>query len=159
MNDPQERCRAGQIGGAAAESNAQPRELERPADDAERQQRANQVDRDVAGVIAANVEAADRIVEGEGQIDDRAPGNRSVGLRNKHARRLPPLTNLAVVDDRRLVVENKRAGQAVRIGEKSGDDDERGAPPQATRRGSWRGRMFKRAALGFRDGSSRHRSG
>jgi len=102
------------------------------------------MDRDIDYVIAANVEAADGIVDREGEVDNRPARDRRIGFGNQDARRTPPLADLLVVGDGRLVVEDERTGEAVGVRQDSGDDDDRRAPPEPARRGDLSGRRAGR---------------
>ena len=76
---------------------AQP--LRGPPDDAEDQQRADEMQRDVHDVVARDVEAADRVVDREREIDQRPARERRVDRRRQHRADVPQLADLRVLDD------------------------------------------------------------
>src|SRR5205823_3918055 len=111
------------------------RELERAANQAEREQRANNMQRDVDGMVSDHVEAAGRVIEREGQVDEWPAGYGRVALGKEHRAGTRQLVDLLVLNDRRVVVEDERTMQTVRVREDDGEDDDRRAPADAAGRG------------------------
>ncbi len=85
------------------------RERKRPADDAEEEQPAAEVDRDVERVIAARVESADRVVESERQVQDRPAIDRRAraARRGKGDRERPEPADGRIFLNRSQVVEDE----------------------------------------------------
>jgi len=88
-----------------------------------------QMNREVDEVIAANVDAADGVVDRKRKVDDRTARGRQFTLR-KEDRRRSEVANRCVLHHRRVVVEDEGSGKAVPVSEDAGEYDDRHAPPQ-----------------------------
>ena len=147
MEGPEERGReGGQVGGRAGQPN------QGPPEDPEEDEPGEDVDREVDDVVADDIGAADRVVGGEREVEDRPARHGGVG-RRKEGRR--PMPDRRVVRDGVDVVEDERnrKGPAVGRDRRKGDGGRgrgNGQAARAVRRGS--GRL---APLGLDSG--RHR--
>ena len=85
-------------------------EPEESSRDAERQQDARQVQQYIDDVVAADLETADGVVEGERPIRKGAAGNALAAARRVEGQpRRPQLLNRGVLVNRREVVEQENA--------------------------------------------------
>ena len=108
MDEPDQRDGEREVGRTAPEPIAKRRQDESPAHDAEQQQRARDVNRDVDDVVAADSEAADGVIQGERDVDRGAAGDGKLERGKEHDRGRPQLPNLLVHDNRVLIVEHER---------------------------------------------------
>jgi hypothetical protein len=100
MDHPDERGAEGEIRGSGRRRHPGRRQFQRPAHDAEHQQRAPDVKREVAQVVAPNIQPSRRVIEREREVHERTPGGRELPFGKKHAAEAPPLANRGVLDDR-----------------------------------------------------------
>ena len=105
--------------------------VERPSGDQQQQQRARRVERDVDDVVAAHVEAVERVVDGEREAGKRPPRDRCLPRRDEHLAHVRQILDLRILDDGRLVVENERAVEAVGVGQRNGKSEKERAHPGA----------------------------
>src|SRR6185503_14068821 len=92
-----------------------------------------------------DVQATERVIDGEGQLDEGA--SRQRGVRRWREQVTPPGGDLRILDDRPDVVEDERSGEAIRIDQATGQDDRRGTPPCARRRDFGLARGFDASGL------------
>ena len=100
-----------------------------PYDPVQRQRR-HDVDGQVEGVIAPDVQPAQRVVHGQGKVDDGPRSHRAVGRRGQEARQRPELADARVSRNRAQVVEEEGAAQAVVVGPDAGKDQQNGSDPR-----------------------------
>jgi hypothetical protein len=97
------------------------------------------VDRQVERVIAADVKAAERVIDGKRQVGQRTARERGIGRRTERAAPVPPGCDLRILDDCSEVVENERRIECSRVDDAREEDDEQRAPPDAS------GRIIRRS--------------
>jgi len=76
MHDPQQCDGECQVGRPMAERRRYARQVERSPDEPEQHEAAQEMDRDVGDVVSRDVQAADRVVDRERQVDERPSGGR-----------------------------------------------------------------------------------
>src|SRR5437762_4983808 len=103
-------------------------QLERASNEAEGQEGTSQVQGDVHGVVTADVEAAGRVIERERKTDEWPARYRRLAFRQEPIAQARQPTDLLVLDDGRLVVDDEGPSQAVRVGHGNGERDDRRAP-------------------------------
>jgi hypothetical protein len=86
MHQPQQGDNHGGTRRRGAQRARDARTGQRPPDDAEEQERAGDVERDVDGVIARHVQAAEGVVDGERDVDERATRDRRFAGRRERIR-------------------------------------------------------------------------
>ena len=126
MHGPEQRNRQPGQQRVRAEAAAQGRLQERAAHDAKEHQRRAGMNQQIHSVIAADRQAAHRVVEGERKIDDRTPADRHACFvrRRQHRTERPEVTNAGVLGNRGDVIENKGTRETGMIGCEDGENDE-----------------------------------
>ena len=81
VDHPQESAHKSDGVGRRSETITQPRTEQRPAHQAEENQGAGDVKRDVPHVVPGNIESPDCVVDGQRKIDDGAPRDRRFSRR------------------------------------------------------------------------------
>ena len=102
---------------------------------------------DVDDVVSADVEAAGRIVEGKRKIDEWPARDRRLAVRKQDSARARQVTDLFVLNNRRLVVDDEGGSKAVRVNQHNGESDDRRSPADAARAASFVARRTFRALL------------
>src|SRR5687768_5011431 len=102
---------------------------QRPPHDPVQHQRRQQVHQQVGDVITGYIQSAHRVIHGVRQVHHRPPGHRCVSRRAQRARKWGQLANRGVVEDRGLVVEQQRTGQAVAVHQNAREDDKSNVKP------------------------------
>ena len=137
----------GQPGGSLRVAGAQRLAFQGAAHDAEEQQAGQEVDGEVEGMVAPNVQPAEGIVDRQGELHERASGMRH------YLPRGPEMADLRVVEDAGLVVEDEAPGEAVEVcGEPQADQQQwqraPASPPAC-------GDLWRRRGAGRGDGQGR----
>jgi hypothetical protein len=132
MDHPHQCSGQRQAAGSRAEARPERRQFQRAPDRAKQQEPAEHVQPDVREPVAGHVRAAHRVVQRERQGDHGSPRQRGafVGLED-----IGETANLRIVLERDDVIEQERVAEAVPVHHDAGNDDQRGAPPDAQRRG------------------------
>src|ERR1041385_5333712 len=87
----------------------------------------------VRDVVAANVEAANRVVDRQRQVDERSTGDGCFRRRRQRFAHGPELSNLLVLDDAGLVVPEKWRRESARVRNETRDNDQQPAEAQHVR--------------------------
>ncbi len=127
MNHPDQSDRKGQLraGRTLRVRQASPKDSPRLSDNRKEQQGIDDMDCDVDQTIASDVQAAERVVDCEGDADEGTSGQRRALL--GRGQRRGEMPDLLVDDDRVLVVERERGREGVPVNGEAGDDqDKRG---------------------------------
>ena len=88
---------------------------ERSPHDAEQNEASEHVNRQVEGVIPLHLPSPQRVVDREGKARDRTPGHRALAARLPGPG-WPQLSDVGIVADGGMVVEEERAAKAVLVG-------------------------------------------
>ena len=131
MEGPQQRHRKRQIDGFAVEAGGKIVLTQRPMDNPEQGERTSQVYGDVPGMVAADIQAVECVVQRKRRVDHRASGDGQLTLGDEQARETPPLANLTVFDDREHVVHDERPRETVRVHTQPNRYQKSGPAPRA----------------------------
>src|ERR1017187_8605001 len=125
MHGPENREGQGQLGGDRAKALPEPRLQESPPYNTQQGQSGEDMNGQIEGVITPDVQATDRVVDGERKIDERPAldGNASPTWRGQHIRDRPEMADGWVLHDRLGVVKDEWTGEAVVPGQQPRDDD------------------------------------
>ena len=104
-------------------------QFERPPDEPEEDHSRRDVECDVDEVIAGDAEAPDRVVQCEGQVDERAAGRRQLALGLQHIAKSREVANARVFHHRQEIVKDKRSRQAVGVDEQREAGEDSGPHP------------------------------
>ena len=127
MQRPDRGHRQRDAGGVGGKSTGEWRKQQGAADQPKEDERRENVEGEVDDVVATHVEPVQSVVERHRQVRKWAAANAGLGRREQHGGGRPEAAYGGVFDDRRLVVENEFAGEAVGVGQQHGGDErERG---------------------------------
>ncbi len=124
MQGPQQRGRQRQGEGIPREAPAQGGTPQGPPQDAEKRHAPEDVHQQVERVIAPDVRAAERKVDGKREIGDRAAGDRRPRRRRKRAPDGPQCPYARVVQGRRPVIKDERGPQGITVCRESRESDD-----------------------------------
>src|SRR5438132_1032 len=129
MDEPEKCDRRREPWPRLADLGAETLPCERPADERPEEEAVREMEHEIEGVIALDVEPAERVVDGEAQVDERAPGDGAMDRRQERHPRRPEMPDGRIPGDRLEVVEEERAVEAVGVrGDARADEEERSEP-------------------------------
>src|SRR5205814_10522105 len=93
------------------------------------QQPGKQMDREVYRPIGPWGQAAPRVIQREGEADQRPASDRALRRPQEHVTQRPEMADMAVFDNRTLIIEHERRGETVRVDRQpAGEEQDRPQP-------------------------------